>query len=198
MTFPNKTLSDHNPRLIYDRVAGWGDWSPWAKLTNIDPYVQVASGFASLTSKPDSQGESLRYYGHLDLTTACTGVQAVLTALYARHKTGKGQDQQTSLMTANLALQAMHITEYDASGSQPPRTGHAVSYHVPHQAFVTKTRWSAVSAHTDMEWRSLCATREQPEWAEDMRFSSNAKRVERRDTLIPMLQTCFQQQPARC
>ncbi len=129
-----EALSARNPRLIYCTVAGWGDRGPWAKLANIDPYVQVASGFASLTGKPGSEGESMRYYGHLDLTTACTGVQAVLTALYARNKTGKGQHLRTSLMAANLALQATRIAEYYASGEQSPRMGHAVSYHVPHQA----------------------------------------------------------------
>ncbi|ETW96526.1 MAG: hypothetical protein ETSY1_26215 [Candidatus Entotheonella factor] len=179
-----ETLSARNPRLIYCTVAGWGDRGPWAKLANIDPYVQVASGFASLTGKSGSQGESMRYCGHLDLTTACTGVQAVLTALYARHKTGRGQHLQTSLMAANLALQATRIAEYYASGQQPPRMGHAVSYQVPHQAFVTQTRWIAVAAHTETEWQSLCAALEQPDWAEDERFANNAKRVEHRDTLI--------------
>lgn len=191
-----ETLSARNPRLIYGTVAGWGERGPWAKLANIDPYVQVASGFASLTGKPGSQGESMRYYGHLDLTTACTGVQAVLTALYARHQTGRGQRLQTSLMAANLALQATRIAEYHASGQQPPRMGHAVSYHVPHQAFATETRWIAVAAHTQAQWQSLCIALEQPEWVTDIRFASNAARVEYRDTLVPMLQAHFRKQPA--
>lgn len=189
-------LSARNPRLIYCTVAGWGDRGPWAKLANIDPYVQVASGFASLTGMPGSQGESMRYYGHLDLTTACMGVQAILTALYARHQTGRGQHLQTSLMAASLALQATRIAEYDASGQQPPRLGHAVSYHVPHQAFATQSRWIAVAAHTEAEWQSLCIALEQPEWAQDVRFRSNVGRVAHRDTLIPLLQAEFQQKPA--
>lgn len=189
-------LFAHNPSLIYCTVAGWGDRGPWAKLANIDPYVQVASGFASLTGSSGSQGESMRYYGHLDLTTACTGAQGVLTALYARHKTGRGQHLQTSLMAANIALQATRIAEYHASGLQPPRMGHAISYHVPHQAFATQTRWIAAAAHTDEEWRYLCETLEQSELVDDARFASNAERVRHRDTLIPLLQARFRQKPA--
>jgi crotonobetainyl-CoA:carnitine CoA-transferase CaiB-like acyl-CoA transferase len=158
--------------------------------------VQAASGFSSLTGKQGSQGESRRYYGHLDLTTSCTGVQAVLTAHYDRQQTGRGQYQHTSLMAATLALQATRIAEYEASGQQPPRLGHAVSYHVPHQAFATLTRWIAVAAHTEAQWRSLCLALEQPSWLEDVRFASNAGRVEHRDALIPMLQAHFRQQPA--
>ncbi len=191
-----EALAARNPGLIYCTVAGWGDGGPWAKLANIDPYVQVASGFASLTGSPGSQGESMRYYGHLDLTTACTGVQGVLTALYARHNTGRGQHLQTSLMAANIALQATRIAEYSAAGEQPPRMGHAVSYHVPHQAFATQTRWIAVAAHTEDEWRYLCEALEQPELVNDARFASHAERVQHRDALMPLLQASFRQKPA--
>lgn len=55
---------------------------------------------------------------------------------------------QTSLMAANLALQATRIAEYHAGGQQPPRMGHAISYHVPHQTFATQTHWIAVAVHT--------------------------------------------------
>lgn len=189
-------LSTRNPRLIYCTVAGWGDRGPWAQLANIDPYVQVASGFASLTGSPGHPGESMRYYGHLDLTTACTAVQAVLTALYARHKTGKGQHVQTSLMAANLALQATRIAEYFSQGVPPPRLGHAVSNHVPHQAFATQTRCIAVAAHTDEEWRYLCRALELDELADDSRFATNAARVAHRQDLIPLLQERFREKPA--
>ena len=190
------TLSARNPRLIYCTVAGWGDGGPWAQLANIDPYVQAASGFTSLNGKPDSDGESLRYYGHLDLTTACIAVQAVLTALYARQQSGAGQHVQTSLMAASLALQATRIAEYHASGRQPPRLGHAVSYHAPHQAFVTQSHWIAVAAHTEAQWRSLRLTLDLSEYAEDARFTSNARRVAHRDALAAILQARFRQKPA--
>jgi crotonobetainyl-CoA:carnitine CoA-transferase CaiB-like acyl-CoA transferase len=50
-------------------------------------------------------------------------------ALYARHKTGQGQHVLTSLMAANLALQATRIAEYFSQGVEPPCLGHAVSNH---------------------------------------------------------------------
>ena len=192
------TLAARNPRLIYCTITGWGDRGPWAKLANIDPYVQAASGFASLNGRPGQSGESMRYYGHLDLTTACTAVQAILTALYARNKTGTGQYMQTSLMAANLALQATRIAEYYGSGgAQPPRLGHAVSNHVPHQAFATRSEWIAVAAHTAEEWGSLCLALDLPAVVDDPRFATNAVRVEHREILVPLLQERFQQKPAQ-
>lgn len=190
------TLAARNPRLIYCTIAGWGNQGPWAPLANIDPYVQAASGFAALNGRADGPAESLRYYGHLDLTTACTAVQAILTALYARHTTGKGRHVQTSLLAASLALQATRIAEYFATGSNPPRLGHAVSYHVPHQAFATQTQWLAVAVHTPEEWRALCQALDLPECLEDARFATNAARVAHRAVLIPLLQERFQQKPA--
>jgi crotonobetainyl-CoA:carnitine CoA-transferase CaiB-like acyl-CoA transferase len=190
------TLSARHPRLIYCTVAGWGDRGPWAKLANIDPYVQATGGFASITGSPDGRAESMRYYGHLDLTASCTAVQAILTALYARHKTGQGQYVQTSLLAANLALQATRIAEYFATGANPPRLGHAVSYHVPHQAFATQTGWIAVAAHTAEEWRYLCMALDLSHLIDDARFASNAARVEHRQKLIPILQERLRHKPA--
>jgi crotonobetainyl-CoA:carnitine CoA-transferase CaiB-like acyl-CoA transferase len=138
----------------------------------------------------------MRYYGHLDLTTACTAVQAILTALYGRNQTGRGQYVQTSLLAATLALQATRIAEYFATGSNPPRLGHAVTYHVPHQAFATQTRWVAVAVHTLAEWRNLCVALDLTHLLSDPRFASNAARVEHRQALIPMLQERFAQKPA--
>ena len=192
------TLAARHPRLIYCTITGWGDRGPWAKLANIDPYVQAASGFASLNGRAGEPGESMRYYGHLDLTAACTAVQAILTALYARHKTGTGQYIQTSLMAANLALQATRIAEYFGSGGvQPPRLGHAVSNHVPHQAFATRSEWIAVAVHTEEEWCSLCLVLDLPAVVDDPRFATNAARVEHREILVPLLQERFQQKPAQ-
>jgi crotonobetainyl-CoA:carnitine CoA-transferase CaiB-like acyl-CoA transferase len=190
------TLSARNPRLIYCTIAGWGDRGPWARLANIDPYVQAASGFASITGSPGGRAESMRYYGHLDLTTSCTAVQAILTALYARHKTGQGQYVRTSLLAAALVLQATRIAEYAATGTPPPRLGHAVSNQVPHQAFATQSGWIAVAAHTEAEWRGLCRALELPELLGDPRFASNAARVEHRQELIPLLQERFRHKPA--
>lgn len=190
------TLSARHPRLIYCTVTGWGDRGPWAPLANIDPYVQAAGGFASITGSPGGLPESMRYYGHLDLTTACTAVQAILTALYARHKTGKGQYVRTSLLAAALALQATRLAEYYATGTHPPRLGHAVSYCVPHQAFATQTHWIAVAVHTAEEWRYLCVALDLPDLIDDPRFATNAARVTHRQALIPLLQERLQQKPA--
>jgi crotonobetainyl-CoA:carnitine CoA-transferase CaiB-like acyl-CoA transferase len=190
------TLSARNPGLIYCTIAGWGERGPWATLANIDPYVQAAGGFASITGSPGSRAESMRYYGHLDLTTSCTAVQAILTALYARHKTGTGQYLQTSLLAANMALQATRIAEYFATGTNPPRLGHAVKNHVPHQAFATQTHWIAVAVHTAEEWHALCTALEVPQLIDDPRFIHNAARVEHRQELIPILQECFRHKPA--
>lgn len=191
------TLAARNPRLVYCSIAGWGHAGPWARLANIDPYVQAAGGFASLNGMPDSSPESMRYYGHLDLTTSCTAVQGILTALYARSKTGQGQYIQTSLLAAGLALQSTRIAEYFATGENPPRLGHAVASHVPHQAFATQSRWIAVATRTEEEWHALCQALDLESLRDDPRFASNAARVRHRQELIPLLQERFRRKPAQ-
>jgi crotonobetainyl-CoA:carnitine CoA-transferase CaiB-like acyl-CoA transferase len=67
---------------------------------------------------------------------------------------------------------------------------------VPHQAFATQTRWIAVAAHTDEEWRYLCRALELDELANHSRFATNAARVAHRQELIPLLQKRFREKPA--
>jgi len=48
-----------------------------------------------------------------------------------------------------------------------------------------------VGAFTQGFWRRLCLAVDRPEWPEDPRFETNAKRLENRSVLAPMLEDIF-------
>jgi crotonobetainyl-CoA:carnitine CoA-transferase CaiB-like acyl-CoA transferase len=67
---------------------------------------------------------------------------------------------------------------------------------VPHQAFPTHDGYIMVAAGNDNLFRALCDAVEHAEFAADVRFATNSKRVENRRALIPMLEEIFRARPS--
>jgi crotonobetainyl-CoA:carnitine CoA-transferase CaiB-like acyl-CoA transferase len=74
--------------------------------------------------------------------------------------------------------------------------GSGVTEIVPHQAFPTADGHIMVAAGNDNLFRALCGAIERTEFASDVRFATNSKRVENRKVLIPMLVDIFRTQPS--
>ncbi|MBV8453436.1 MAG: CoA transferase, partial [Deltaproteobacteria bacterium] len=80
-----------NPRIVYVLASAYGRSGPMAAEAGVDPTVQAFCGWCSITGPEQARGEMFRHLAHIDLTTATTITQAVLEALIARERTGKGQ-----------------------------------------------------------------------------------------------------------
>ena len=63
---------------------------------------------------------------------------------------------------------------------------------VPYQAFKAKDDYLMVGAGNERLWKMFCEVIGAPEWADDPRFSSNAKRVEHREELVRMIEARLQ------
>jgi crotonobetainyl-CoA:carnitine CoA-transferase CaiB-like acyl-CoA transferase len=126
-----------------------------------------------------------------DLGGGMFGVIGVLLALQARHKSGRGQRVDTSLMEGQLAMLSYHLTSYFATGRVPVRRGAASQMSVPYQAFQAKDDWVVVAAFTQRMWQGVCRAIEKPEWYADERFCSANLRAANRAILIPLLAEVF-------
>lgn len=194
----DKVLRDLNPRLIYCAASGFGQTGPLAKEGCADPQMQAFGGWTSVTGAPGGPPEMLRYFAHLDITTATYAVQAILAALYAREETGTGQKIEVSMLEAAMALQSTRLAEYLTTGEQPPRLGSASATIVPDQAFrCADSVHLAVSVLDDAQWPRLAVLLERPDLGEDPRYATNAGRVSERSRLVPELERAFARKPAR-
>lgn len=182
-------VSERNPRIVYCSSGSFGPRGPMAGVGSTDPQGQAFGGVASLNGAPGVKAELLRHRAYVDLSTSYVIVQAALTALYVRERTGRGQYVTTAQMYAAIALQTSRLGHYFTTGKAPRPMGSAVPHIVPSQAFLTREgRWLNVSAVTPEQWAGLCRAVRHPEWIEDPRFATNAARVEHRDDLIALLQ----------
>lgn len=183
-----------NPRLIYASASGFGSSGPLVKLGATDPHIQAFTGSCVVNGEPGGLRQRMRWYGHFDVTTSMCIVQAVLTALYDRDRTGKGQRAETTMVDAAMSLQRVRISEHLAGGA-PVRMGSATTYVVPDQAFPTCDGHVFVSATSRRQWRRLCDALGLPHVSEDERFATNPRRVENRDDLIPELEAVLSTRP---
>ncbi|MEA3214288.1 MAG: hypothetical protein QOJ19_444 [Acidimicrobiia bacterium] len=185
-------VSRVQPGIIYVSASAYGRVGPMASEAGVDPLLQAFCGWSSITGPEGSSGEMFRHFAHLDLTTSSMIVEAVLAALLARRRTGRGQHIEIEMLAAALSLQTSRLAEFFAAaeGSPPPAPlGSASATTVPHQAFRCQDgRWLAVGVERDEQWPAFCRAVGLPSLADDERFRTNRGRVEARAELVPQLE----------
>lgn len=181
-----------NPRLIYASISGFGQTGPWADRPGFDLIAQGMSGIMSVTGEPG--GEPVKCGVPVaDLSAGLYAANAILAALLARSRTGRGQYLETSLFESALALSVWETAEYWATGSAPEPLGTAHRLSAPYQVFRTKDGHLALAALTDQQWRQLCGVIGRVALAAEERFASNTARMANRPVLIRELEEALRE-----
>jgi len=190
-------VSQVNPRIIFVAASAYGRVGPMAKEAGIDPLLQAFSGWCSITGPASGDGEMFRHLAHLDITTSTMIVEAVLQALLARERTGKGQKLEIEMLAGALSLQTSRLAEYFATNEQPKPMGSAVTTTVPHQAFRCEDhQYIAVGVVSEDQWPRFCRALKLDDLCSNPRFATNPQRVKNRAELIPLIETRFHAKPA--
>ena len=179
-------LREINESLIYCDMSGYGD-RPWLahKAAN-DPLIQAASGFMSQNGADIRRPEMLRYFTHLDFSTASYAVSGILLALIQRLETGTGQKIEVPMMRCSLSVQLTRVAEY-LSGAFPPGGAQATT-DAPDDAFRCRDgRFIAISVQTDEEWSRCCDAFGNPELLQRPEFSTSAGRLASRNEMSRLL-----------
>lgn len=193
-----ETISRINPRIVYLSASGYGQTGHMVPRPGADPQLQAFSGWTSITGPEDGEPEFFRVFIHLDYNTSQYILQAILMALYARGRTGKGQKIEVAMLAAAMSLQSTRIAEFFATGHTPPRLGTAASTTAPHEAFRCEDqRYFAVGVVQESQWPGFCDAIERPELASDPRFATNKLRVTHRKELSTLLAAVFVTRPLR-
>ena len=118
------SVAPSNPRLIYCSISAYGRKGQWALRPGFDPITQAESGFMSLNGFPD--GEPVRTGPPIvDLATGMSACNAILLALLAREKLGRGQQVEVALIDTAVAMTGFYGMAYLVSGNNPGRFGNS-------------------------------------------------------------------------
>jgi crotonobetainyl-CoA:carnitine CoA-transferase CaiB-like acyl-CoA transferase len=113
-----------NPRLIYCSISAYGRKGEFALRPGFDPITQAESGFMSLNGFPD--GEPVRTGSPIvDMATGMSACNAILLALIARDRLGRGQQVEVALIDSAVALTGFYGMAYLISGQNPGRFGNS-------------------------------------------------------------------------
>jgi benzylsuccinate CoA-transferase BbsF subunit len=103
---------------------------------------------------------------------------AVLTALYYRRRTGKGQYIDLAMAEVVTSMLPEAVVDYLMNQRDRGRRGNQDEVMVPHNVYRCQgeDRWVAIAVESEEEWQSLCQAVGHPEWLEDKRFREQRSR----------------------
>ena len=173
-----EVLKAINPRLIYATGSGFGITGPDRDNLAMDFTIQAQSGIMSVTGFPDGPpvkaGPTL-----VDFMGGIHLYAAVVTALFQRERTGKGQLVEVAMQETVYSSLASSMDYHVRTGELPPRTGNRQSAlaSAPYNAFPTADGWVAIHVVTEAHWKNLTKAMGREELADDPRFATNAARA---------------------
>ncbi|MBM4791828.1 CoA transferase [Streptomyces sioyaensis] len=176
-------LCADNPGLVLARVTGFGQRGPYAGRPGFGTLAEAMSGFAAMTGEPDGP-PTLPPFGLADGVSALTCAFAVMTALRARERTGRGQVVDLAIIEPLLSILGPQPIAYDQLGVVPPRTGNRSTNNAPRNVYRSRDgRWLAVSTSAQNIAERVLKLVGRPEFITEPWFASGAGRAEHADEL---------------
>ena len=189
--FDADALRAANPRLITCSISGYGDDGPYRDLKAYDLLVQAESGLSSITG--NEHGLCRVGVSVCDISAGMTALQAVLQALFARERNGRGRHVSVSLYHALSDWMNVPYLQFVYGGKTPARAGLNHPTITPYGAYACGDGKAVLIAiQNEREWLALCAeVLGDAALATDPRFSDNSRRVENRQALDEIIRPVF-------
>src|SRR5471030_513675 len=176
-------LSAESPRIIYLAATGFGSSGAYAETAGLDIIAQGMSGLMSITGEaggpPVKVGVPIA-----DLTCALYATIAVIAALRARDRDGRGQFIDVSLLESAVSLGVWEAGRYFATGEVPQAQGSAHQSIAPYQAFRSADGYFTFGANSHAHWLKSCAVLGRDDFTKDERYMTNADRMAHRPELV--------------
>ncbi len=192
--FTNEWFEAHAARAIRCSITGYGTTGPKAGLPGYDFILQAESGLMSITGTHES-GPIKYGVAVVDIVTGLLAVNAILTALQARHRTGRGQRIECSLYDSALFMLSNVANNFLASGKEPGRYGNGHPNVVPYDDYPTADGRLVLACGNDGQFERVAKLLGHPEWLTDPRFAKVRDRVTNRKAMDEAVAAAFRTQP---
>jgi formyl-CoA transferase len=186
-----ESLARINPKLVYCSISAYGRQGALADRVGFDPVVQAETGFMSMNGHPDQEmtrtGPAI-----MDISTGMMASNAVLGALVARERTGKGQYVEAVLYDTAATMVGFHAMNWLVSGINPTRFGNSSPDSAPMGMFQASDGPFYLACANDGLFKRLAENLPGgSELVTASEFSSPALRVENRAKLTKALNVIF-------
>ncbi|HKJ54740.1 MAG TPA: CoA transferase [Nitriliruptoraceae bacterium] len=175
-----QALAALNDRLVVLSITGFGEGGPDGHRSGFDQIVQGEAGLMAMTGHPG--GQPTRFGVPItDILSGMFGAWGVVTALYERERTGRGQRVTTSLLASAVAVHAYQGTRWTLGGDVVGLEGNRHASIAPYGAFRCADGWINIAVGSEGLWARFAPTVGID--ADDSRFATNHDRVTNWDDL---------------
>lgn len=168
-------LSALNPALVYCSISGFGQNGPNAGRPSYDVVAQAMSGIMSVTGSPEGAptliGESIG-----DICAGMFASWAIMSAMYARERSGQGQHIDVAMFDSLVALQPTALAQYLFGGKVPGRVGNRHPMSSPFGTYEARDGHLVIAAANDKLFQAVADVIGQPALGQDPRFASDSDR----------------------
>ncbi|GIW13472.1 MAG: CoA transferase [Tepidiforma sp.] len=150
------TLSARNPRLVMLRQPAFGSTGPESGYVAFGNTIEGMSGLSSLVGYEGGPPTMLANACG-DPVSGLIGAIAVLAALRARQRDGRGRLLECAQLEGFLPLVSEALIDYQRTGELPRRRGNARPGRVPSGVYPAAgdDAWVAVEVESDAQWAAL-------------------------------------------
>lgn len=180
-----------HPRIVACEVSGYGSGGPYGGRKAYDLLIQAEAGLIAVTGSPEHPARA--GVPIADLAAGTYAFSAILTALFARERTGRGEVVEVSLLDALADWMGYPALYGHYRGEDLPRTEAAHASIAPYGPFPTRTGPDVyLAVQNESEWGALCErVLGRPEMVDDVRFATNEARVRHRTIVDGEVATAF-------
>ena len=150
-----ESLRQINPRIVYGSISGFGQDGPYHKRPGFDQIAQGMGGLMSITGAP---GEGPMRVGIpvADLTAGLFCAIGILVALHEREQSGEGQEVQTSLLQAQIAMLDFQAARWLYHKEVPKQAGNDHPTSIPTGVFKTADSHINIATTGHAIWERMC------------------------------------------
>ena len=173
-----ESISAVNPRIIYANLYGFARNGPYRDHPAYDDIVQAASGIVDLQARLSGGQPTYAATMIADKVAGLTGAYSVMAALYAREKTGTGQEIEVPMFETLVSFTMVeHLCgSLFQPPMGPPEYPRATS--AARRPYQTSDGHIGVMIYNDKHWRAFFEELGHPDWSTDPIFASMRTRTE--------------------
>lgn len=183
-------IAEKFPRLVAINIVGYGQDTPYAAMRAYDMLVQAESGICAVTGTPETPSKI--GVSAADIATGMNAHAAILEALLARERTGRGRIVEIAMFDGMADWMAVPLLHYEYAGRETGRYGLAHASIYPYRPYACSDGALVISIQQNSEWKRFCGIvlRKEDLFA-DERFATNTWRVANRTALDAEIEPVF-------
>jgi crotonobetainyl-CoA:carnitine CoA-transferase CaiB-like acyl-CoA transferase len=178
-------LRQHNPNLIMMSLPAFGSTGPYSFFRAYGANMEAVVGHTLLRGYVDTDATTVTSVFLADACGGATSAFAIMSALYHRRKTGRGQYIDMSQAENVMHTLTQAIMDYSMNGRIQTTLGNRHPYRAPQGCYpcTGEDNWITISVGSDEEFAGLCKVIGRDDLLSDSRFADQPGRHANQDAL---------------